>query len=176
MSRGGSLASMHTVAEAWEVWRQSGGRESWIGLRRKSIADLWEWNDGSSYGRDVIGDGGELELWHSDLGGSNLCARWQAIDSSGAPLWDDAPCEQLLPFICRNAHWNTRFLAGDINENLVLVSPTPHPHPHLHPHPHQRERETHGLRLTSRAGPARIVPAGGRGGLGRRATTAEGEV
>ena len=37
-------------------------------------------------------------------------------------------------------------------------------------------RRTHGLRLTSRAGPARISLAGERGGLGGRAATAEGEV
>ena len=33
------------------------------------------------------------------------------------------------------------------------------------PSPGDTLRRTHGLRLTSRAGPARIVPAGGRGGL-----------
>jgi hypothetical protein len=125
VSRGGSLASLQTRMEVEEVWRQSRGNPSWIGLRRASIADPWGWSDGSSYGRDVIGADGEVALWHSEQGRDTLCGGWRSGDSSGSISWDSVPCTELLPFTCRNAHWKTRFLATVITEDLVLVSATP---------------------------------------------------
>lgn len=99
LSRGGHLASLHSVAEAEDIYSAAGKEDSWLGLRK--VNGAWTWTDGSSYGVDIIRGSDETSRWrngHGDNGGGKICGRWGWKPDGD---WDDVHCSEVKPATCK---------------------------------------------------------------------------
>ena len=91
-SQGGHLASVTSQREQDHIAQLADGDEVWLGGRRKSRADPWQWSDGRSWGFEQTWD---MEFYNNP--GFNCLT---AGESDG--MWVNDDCGERFAFVCSN--------------------------------------------------------------------------
>ncbi|XP_068506892.1 uncharacterized protein [Syngnathus scovelli] len=87
-------AHLTTILDRREQdWLQSkkGGARAWIGLRRETTGKPWQWADGTSFSYSAWNVGEP-----NNVGGNEHC-----VEMFPWGHWNDVPCHNLFPYICK---------------------------------------------------------------------------
>ncbi|XP_048013858.1 ladderlectin-like [Megalobrama amblycephala] len=94
---GGNLAAVHieltnSFLKTFVKKLSNSNTRSWIGAHDAPKAFVWFWSDGSTF---------DYSDWHSGQPNNGANAeRCVEMGYGDEKRWNDAPCENLLPFIC----------------------------------------------------------------------------
>ncbi|XP_069468593.1 C-type lectin BfL-2-like [Ambystoma mexicanum] len=95
---GGHLASIHTRQQNSQVLGMLRGKKAWIGGLSAHQDKTFLWSDGSPFNFQNWAPGEP-----NNIGGKEFC-----IEMYPSGLWNDVPCNHMLPFICEYNPWRRK--------------------------------------------------------------------